>query len=178
MNWLWERKIKEEEVKKILKNPSHPKFLDYSSLLLSRTNEPSIVFKKYLKPEIFYKNWRRIKKYMRKNKWNYTRIIFWDAIYEKIREKFKEKGIILKMEKEEVDPCLKKIGETIKKMRKEKKFTQKQIAERLGVSQQFFSRIESGKENITLKYLVKIVSLLGEELKISIGNNNLTLSQG
>ncbi|MCD6407595.1 hypothetical protein J7L87_00915, partial [bacterium] len=64
MNWLWERKIKEEEVKKILNTPSHPEFLEYSSLLLSRMNEPSIVFKKYLKPEIFYRNWRKIKKYM------------------------------------------------------------------------------------------------------------------
>ena len=178
MNWLWEKKIKEEEVKKILKNPSHPKFLEYSSLLLSRMNDPSVVFKNYIRAEIFYKNWRKIKKYMRKNKWNYARIIFWDAIYEKIREKFKEKGIILKEESEEVDPYLKKIGETIKKVRKEKGLTQKQIAEKLGVSQQFFSRIESGKENITLKYLVKIASLLGEELKISIGTNNLTLRQG
>ncbi len=176
MNWLWDRKISEKKVKKILSEPENPEFVEYASLLFSRTNDVSFVFKNYINQVIFCKNWQKIKRDMRKNKWNEPKIIFWDAIYEKVKDKLKKKGIIIKeKEKKEPDPYLKKIGRIIKDIRKEKKLRQKDIAEKLGISQQLLSRIEQGKENITFKFLIKILSALEKDLKISIGEKNFSI---
>ena len=168
MNWLWDRNISEKAVKKILKNPNSSKFIEYSALLLSRMNSPEIVFKNYISPVDFCKKWRKIKREMRKNNWSEPKIVYWDAIYEKTREKLIEKGVI-KKGKEYIpgDPYLEKIGEEIRKLRKEKNLTQKQLARKLGISQQIVSRIERGKENISLKNLGKISSILGKNLKIT-----------
>jgi DNA-binding XRE family transcriptional regulator len=173
MNWLWDRKISEKKVKEILNDPENIEFIDYASLLLSRSNSPSFVFKNYIDPIIFCKNWQKIKRNMKKNRWNESRIIFWNAVYEKIKEKLKKKGIVIKEEKKEIDPYLKKLGEIIKMVRKEKKLTQKDIAKKLCISQQLFSRIEKGKENITFKFLIKIFSALDKNIKISFRDKDL-----
>ena len=108
------------------------------------------------------------KREMRKNNWSEPKIVYWDAIYEKTREKLIEKGVIKKGKKYiPGDPYLEKIGEEIRKLRKEKNLTQKQLARKLGISQQIVSRIERGKENISLKNLGKISSILGKNLKIT-----------
>jgi len=52
------------------------------------------------------------------------------------------------------------------KARIEKKLTQKQLAQRLGVAQSALARFESGRSNPTLAFLQKITSGLG--LKITI----------
>lgn len=48
----------------------------------------------------------------------------------------------------------------------EKKLTQKQLAEKLGIAQSSLARFESGRTNPTLSFLQKITSGLG--LKITI----------
>ncbi|MFC1808431.1 hypothetical protein ACFL0T_08740, partial [Candidatus Omnitrophota bacterium] len=92
-NWLWDRKISLSAVKKILNDPGHREFTLFAPLLLVRNNEPSKVFKEYMDPEVFCKNWARIKKAMRKDKWSNQRITFWQAVYEKLIEKYRKKGI-------------------------------------------------------------------------------------
>lgn len=175
MKWLWDRNISGKEVKEILKNPSSPKFIEYSALLLSRVNEPKIVFK-YILPLDFCKNWKKIKSVMRKNRWNEPKIIYWDAIYRKVKEKLIERDI-LKKEKIFIkgDPFLEKIGSKIREIREEKKLTQRQLAEKIGISQQILSRIERGRENITIKNLRKIVSALGENLTLIFGNKKIEI---
>ena len=171
-NWLWDTKTSVNEVKKILRNPENKKFLKFAALLLSRENSPKEVFSKYLKPIAFCRNWRLIKKVMRKDNWNDTRIEFWQAIYEVLRERFRKKGVDFKegttsLPKKENEFC-KTIAEKIKLIRKQKGLTQVGLAKKLGVSQQMVSRIEKGKENISLLTLKSITEALGAEVNVEI----------
>ena len=171
-DWLWDRKITINKARLILKDPANSHFLSISATLLARKNTPNEVFKYYLKPLDFLKNWRAIKRQMRKDNWNDPRIEFWQAIYEALREKFRKRGVDLKEEtpsiiREENDFC-KTIAEKIKIARKQKGLSQRELAKRLEVSQQMVSRIEKGRENIYLLTINNITEALGTEVHIEI----------
>lgn len=166
--WFWDRKINSSSLKKILSNPKHTKFIQLAALILSRENIPKEVFK-YIKQRDFCENWNYIKKQMRKNKWSEARIIFWQAIYEKLLEKLKKEGIKLKNKTNYVkDEICVNIGNQIKEIRMKKSLTQSQLSKKLGISQQMLSRIESGKENVSLITLKNIVKKLGAKLNLEI----------
>jgi len=170
-DWLWDRKITAQEAGEILKNPDNGHFLSLASLLLSRKNTPQEVFTAYLKPLDFLKNWPQIKRRMRKDTWNNPRIEFWQAIYEKLKEKYIKRGIsiaVITKAKKPQDEFCKLIADKIKSVRKEKGLTQNDFAGRLKVSQQMVSRIEKGNENISLLTLKNIVDNLGAELHLEI----------
>ena len=52
------------------------------------------------------------------------------------------------------------IGERIKRVRNEKEMTQKTLAEKVGVSIAFLSRIERGSSQLNLKRLTQICNIL------------------
>ena len=52
------------------------------------------------------------------------------------------------------------IGERIKNARLKKSFTQEDLAEKLGISTAFLSRIERGNSQINLKRLVELCTIL------------------
>lgn|SRR3989338_371906 len=170
-DWLWDRRISLERARRILQNPQDKHFSSLASLLLSRKNTPKEVFKFFLGPVDFLKNWRKIKRQMRKDSWNNPRIEFWQAIYEKVKEKYERKGISFPKEAVAIRPqdeFCRLIGDKIRVIRKQKGLTQKALARKLKISQQIISRIESGRENISLLTLKNIVGGLGAELRLEI----------
>ena len=166
--WLWDRRISEREAKKILANSQHPHFIPLASLLLSRKNLPREVLKGYLSPENFCNFWPQIKKRMRLDSWNEPRIESWQAIYEKVLERLKIKGFSLKRRVTSPDKFCQKIGGQIKALRLKKGMTQKDLAEKLHISQQIISRIEKGRQNVSLDTLKKITTKLGGKVEIKI----------
>lgn len=68
----------------------------------------------------------------------------------------------------EYDLNLKKIGETIKRIRIEKEMSQETLAELSGLGRKHLSAIENGKQNMTLDTLFKLSSGLGIEAYILI----------
>jgi transcriptional regulator with XRE-family HTH domain len=52
------------------------------------------------------------------------------------------------------------IGQRIKKIRKQKRFTQERVAESLEVSTVYISQVENGKTKLSLEMLVRLASLL------------------
>lgn len=52
------------------------------------------------------------------------------------------------------------IGQRIKKIRKQKHFTQEKLAESLEVSTVYISQVENGKTKLSLEMLIRIASLL------------------
>ena len=170
-NWLWDMKISKCEVKKILRNPQDKKFLKFSAVLLARENSPKEVLTKYITPINFCRNWHLIKKVMRKDKWNDRRIEFWQAIYEKIAEKLRNKNIQINgvnKDAKSIDELCLAVGNKIKLIRKQKGLTQKQLAEKMKVSQQLISRMESGRDNVSLITIKRLVSSLGGAISIDI----------
>lgn len=59
-----------------------------------------------------------------------------------------------------------KIYNALVKARIEKKLTQKQLAEKLGIAQSALARFESGRTNPTLSFLQKVTTGLGLKLTI------------
>jgi DNA-binding XRE family transcriptional regulator len=169
-DWLWDRKTSLSKAKGILKDSGHANFLSLSSLLLSRKNSPKEVFKAYLKPKVFLSNWKKIKRQMRRDYWNNPRIEFWQAIYEKLREKYNEKGMlpVKKVIRGPKQEFMQLIADRIRLCRKQKKLTQRGLAKRLKISQQMISRIEQGRENISILTLKKIIDSLNAKLVLEI----------
>lgn len=168
-DWLWDRKLNISKAKKILKNPEHRDFISVASLLLARNNEPQLIFKEYLDPLLFCKRWAEIKKRMGKDKWQDQRIVFWQTIFEKVKERYQKQGISLREKRAGFrDIICREIGQQLQEIRQKMGLSQKAFAERLGISQQLISRIENGKENISLITLKNMATVLDKKVKINL----------
>lgn len=167
-DWLWDKKISISRAQSILRNPTHPRFIALSSVLLSRKNNPNEVFRKYIKPKVFCRQWPGIKSKMNKDSWNNPRIEFWQAVYEKLLIKYRLKGIpvFVRPLRKDINEFCAEVGEKIRILRKQKGYTQKTFSKKLKVSQQMISRIEGGGENVSLLTLKKILKELGATLSI------------
>lgn len=60
----------------------------------------------------------------------------------------------------ELQSIEKRVAYNVKRMRKERKITQIDLAEAMGVKQPFIARIESGRNNISIKKLEKLAEVL------------------
>jgi len=86
-----------------------------------------------------------------------------------LKEKLKNKEFRRLYEIERAKVAL---AQKIAEMRQEKHLNQKELAARLGVSQQFVSQIETGEgKNLTLDTLIRIAESLGHKVKISFPRN-------
>jgi DNA-binding XRE family transcriptional regulator len=169
-DWLWDKRISLREAVGILSNAEHPRFIYFAGLLLSRKNTPQEVFQNYLTPKTFCYYWPKIKRAMRQSEWNNPRIEFWQAVYEKLLEKFRIKGVVISPRQRTTmtGGLCSEIGQRLKTMRKQRKLTQKMLSKKLHISQQMISRIESGRENVSLRTLDKIVRVLGGKISVAI----------
>jgi len=166
-DWLWDRKISIAKVKGILKDPDNPRFVEFVALLLSRKNTPKEVFDVYIESLVFCRNWHRIKRQMRKDKWDNPRIEFWQQVYDVLLDKYKKEGVIIReTKKSHIDSLCKHIGNEIRKIRKQKGLSQVKLAKKIGISQQIISRIERGDENISIATLKRITNAL--EVKVNL----------
>ena len=164
--WQWDVRRSDGEIRRILKNPEHPSFLHYASLLLSRTNVPKEVFGKYLEKETFCVHWQKIKRRMSKDRWDAGRVQFWQEIYRYLKENLKAEGVLLRHPSSAPrrDSLRARIGQRIRVMRRSKKLTQGDLARGAGLTQQFVSTIEQGKGNVSVGTLERIQKFLKEDL--------------
>lgn len=173
MDWLWDKNIDEQQVKTVFSNIKDQKFISYAALLLSRNNSAKEVFSDFISRENFFVAWNKIKKQMRKNAWNDPRIEYWQAIYDTLKEKmpeFKELktpsssgqfGVSELPMSVSVFSISREIGLKIKLLREQFGLTQKDLAKKLGISQQIISRVESGRQNVSVETLNEICEKLG-----------------
>lgn len=169
-DWLWDRKTTPAKARRIFKKPGTLLFYMMAALLLSRKNVPREVFEEYLDKLTFCRYWPGIKREMRKNKWSDTRIIFWQAVYEVLAKKFHDKGIVFKPEKHVKKPVCENLGKELGAIRREQGLSQKDLAKKVGVSQQLISRIEKGLDNLSLSTLTKVAHALNKRAEISFVN--------
>jgi len=165
-NWLWDKKITDAAAKKILKNPEGKSFIGMAALLLARNNDPHVVFKEYIDPLAFCRYWNSIKRKMRQDKWTEPRIVYWQAIYEKLAEKYRRQGVVFKKEIPAKEALCVETGQGIAGIRRGLGLSQKEFASKMGISQQLISRIERGEENLSLVTLVNISRALGRRVRV------------
>jgi transcriptional regulator with XRE-family HTH domain len=67
----------------------------------------------------------------------------------------------------ETAAILKELGKRISELRRAKGFTQETAAERLKMLAPNYARIEQGRLNVTVDTLVRIVKMLGDDVKIA-----------
>lgn len=151
-HWLWDTRLSETRVKKILKNENDPRFYIYAEKLFSRVRNPKIAFR-YVPKEIFSHQWPAIKQRIEKDRWVKPKAAFWQKKYEEI----------ISIPAERMD-----IAQQIKNVRIKMGYTQAQMAGKLGVIQQFISKLETGTENVTIGTLKRIAHVLGKELTIRL----------
>jgi len=60
------------------------------------------------------------------------------------------------------------ISYQVSQLRRKKKISQKELAEKIGTTQSNVARMESGRQNFTVNFLSEIASVLGSELKITL----------
>jgi len=174
-NIFWDKNVPITKIKKILQDSSDSRFIEYSALLLSRANDPKMVFKEYINIIQFCKNWISIKKKMRQNKWSDTRINFWDEIYRvAVKNINKEKIRVRKPAKKTRDSKIIEISNILKEARKKKGWTQGKASRETGISQQTISLIERGSINFSFTTLKKIADSYGLEITLTPEDNEDT----
>ena len=168
INWLWDTRLSEKDVKKILHDEENPRFYIYATKLFSRVNEPKAAFE-YIDKQTFCRKWPMIKKRVQKDAWTADRADFWQTMYERTAEELKENGFKIRQPSKSQIPSERlSIAEQIKNTRIQLGYTQKDFAEKLGVIQQYVSRLESGKENISIDNLKRIADVLKRRLVIQL----------
>lgn len=168
INWLWDSVLSAAEARKILKNENHPKFDMYAERLFSRVSDPKMVFD-IVDRTTFCKKWPGIKKRMGKDQWLKERVAFWQTIYERVYEKLKEEGIKIRQPQVEKIPTERmELARKIRDTRIRLGYTQNGIAKKLGVIQQFISKIENGHENLSVGTLKRIADAFGKRIVVDL----------
>lgn len=72
----------------------------------------------------------------------------------------------------EDEAVLKDVAGQLRTVRKSLGITQEILAERVGTKKSNISRLESGRYNPSLEFLVKVAEGLGKKVQVKIGENN------
>jgi len=75
---------------------------------------------------------------------------------------FRRSAILIEMQND--SNILERIGVTLKRLRREKKLTQKVLSEMCQVNRRFISQVEHGARNVSVLTLCQIVNALGKDL--------------
>ncbi len=165
-NWLWDSRLTVKQVKQVFKDENHPKFEMYAEKLLARVSNPKIVFKLIDKVS-FCKKWPAVKKRMIKDRWLKDKIFLWQTIYESILEQLKIEGIKLRQpSKIKLSYQIRDVAKQIRDTRMKAGLKQVDLAKKLGVIQQYISKIETGRENCSIETLKQIADALNKNLTI------------
>jgi DNA-binding XRE family transcriptional regulator len=138
----------------ILKDPSHPQFLERAYTFLSRCDNPKEVFP-VIKKGVFLDAWPRLRRYWLKTKQAEDFRTWWESVYESLAQKERPKKL-----KGKPPETLKKIGLIIKEARQKKGISQRDFALLAGMKQPDISAIEAGKTNLTLETATRICKIL------------------
>ena len=164
--WLWDSRYNERQAGRILMNPKDPRFPLIAEKLISRISPAKKAFE-FIDKETFCRNWMRIKKRMKKDSWLQDKVLFWQTVYENILAEFREKGIKIREAQPRVTNKIQKsISEQIKGLRLKENIAQRDMARKMGVIQQYVSKLETGRENYSVQTLQQIARALNKKLII------------
>ncbi|MFH1361862.1 MAG: helix-turn-helix transcriptional regulator [bacterium] len=143
------------EVKKILKDPTHPKFTERLFSLLSRCDNAKEVFK-LVRQKDFIKAWPQVRRRFTKTNQAPDFKAWWETVYEQLLPK----STISKQPKGKPAAIFLKTGKFLKEKRLERNISQLDFALQAKMTQPDISAIEAGKKNITLETLIRLCQIL------------------
>ena len=82
---------------------------------------------------------------------------------------------VFKMEEQQMaedEAVLKDVAGQLRTVRKSLGITQELLAQRVGTKKSNISRLESGRYNPSLEFLVKVAEGLGKKVQVKIGEDN------
>ena len=168
INWLWDTRLNERDVKQILHDEENPRFYIYATKLFSRISDPHVAFE-YMNKKTFCHKWPVIKKRIQKDAWAVDRANFWQTIYERSLAELKKQGFKARKSFKAHIPLERlNIAQQIKNIRIQLGYTQKDLAKKLGVIQQYVSRLETGRENVSVDNLKRIADVLNRRLVVKL----------
>ncbi len=98
-----------------------------------------------------------------------NRTVFWQKIYEHVHENLKKQGITIRSRRETELPAERmKPAREIRNIRLESGYTQQDMAKKMGVIQQYISKIENGRENFSIDTLKKIADAPDKRLMVDL----------
>lgn len=142
------------ETEKALSDPTHPQFAKRAITLLSRCDDPGELFAIFSK-DIFIGQWESVRREWKKTGASSDHLAWWDAIHQSI---VSPDG---NAPRDTGSRHLRHVGSQIRAARRERGWTQAELARRAGLGQKEISEIENGKSNITLLTLIKLARILG-----------------
>ncbi len=98
--------------------------------------------------------------------------------FDDIKDKYLGKEGTNKRDQYEFDLKLDVLGDMIKRLRNEKKLTQSQLGEMIGVKRSEISKLERGSRNMTITTVLKVFRALKADIKFKIEtkDNELNLA--
>ena len=146
-----------KEVRRILRDPTHPKFPQRMTTLLTRCSKPKELFS-VVPRERFVRAWPRIRSDWVKRQRRSDARDWWETLYEQLVT-----GEARRPARVGGDPpgFLRDLGVRLKEARIEMGLSQRQLALQAGLKQPDISRVEEGKKNLTLFTLVRLCKVLG-----------------
>ncbi len=145
-----------KEVRRILRDPAHPKFPQRMATLLTRCSEPKELFS-VIPRERFVRAWPRVRSDWIKRQRRSDARDWWETLYEQLVV-----GEPRRPARAGTDPpaFLRDLGARLKEARIERGLSQRQLALQAGLKQPDISRVEEGKKNLTLFTLVRLCKVL------------------
>lgn len=162
--------LSDEELRGILSDPDHQQFVSIAARLLESSLDVDRVFE-YLDPEVFARNFERIKKSMGQGEQALKHRRFWGRMAEQGRKKLgieEESPDEGKSESSSASESAERIGQRIRKLRREEGISQSELADRLDVSRQVISRLENGKHNPSFEKIKRVLGALGYKPNLEI----------
>lgn len=161
--------LSDEELKSILSDPDHDQFVPMAVRLLESSLKVDEVFE-YIEPEIFSEHFDRIKKSFGRGEQSQKHRRFWKRMAEQGK---KQLGIettqpTRKPSKDVASETAERIGQRIRKLRREEGISQSELANRLNVSRQVISRLENGKHNPSFEKIKRVLNALGYKPNLQI----------
>ena len=167
-NWYWDLRIPLEVIQEILANDQDPRFASIAGRLLARSNDPQEVFS-LISPKAFCRRFYAIQREIAKNEWTKEKATVWRPTYQRYLRQFRKEGVrIRERTPREIDAFSRRILEKVRTCRQRAHLSQRELAARMGYSQQFISGIESGREKITLDFLRKFSEATGSRFDVAL----------
>ncbi len=153
-----------KETARIVRTPRHPAFPQRMTTLLSRCDTPKELFA-IISQKTFVDAWPRIRAYWAKRARQSDARDWWETLYERLVERDRHAAITVTGG----PPAMfRTLGRLVREARLAKGLSQHQLAFCVGMRQPDISRVEEGKQNVTLLTLMRLCKALGLT-KISIG---------